>query len=306
MASKTKLKKKRKLSNTKPKLQHRLLEVQQLILYAELVAEIDPNDKRQLAHLKSMACLGATDAFKAIPTEFPLRLPNGPFALKLADALYSEATRDYYAAFAPNCVGSCRFTGPLETRNHILDCKNGGGHIHRHDSVKTTLYQAAVAAGLSATAEPRAMHQGFGNGGPDIEVRGYPNDALTSFIEIAVVNPMQPAYVAGASKTPLHASTMRQNTKDKKFAEKARQINRGLYSAVIETTGALGPQFKTTIKKLEEINLRIHGAYRPKRTDWSAPTYASYWRRRIAVALAKGAFVVAEKIVHGPKFKLQG
>ena len=99
---------------------------------------------------------------------------------------------------------------------------------------------------------------------------------------------------------------MRQNTKDKKFAEKARQINRGLYSAVIETTGALGPQFKTTIKKLEEINLRIHGAYRPKRTDWSAPTYASYWRRRIAVALAKGAFVVAEKIVHGPKFKLQG
>ena len=282
------------LDSTTRKLQHKLVGILQRIDYGRLSASITKKGCAQIsAWFKSVSSKGAMDLFSAFPTEPALRVPNKPFALKLATALGSSAMLDHYAKPAGNCPATCR-----NGRNHVFNCRKGGSHIARHDLVKKEVHQMVRAAGLSVSLEPRAQHEGMGKGAPDMEVRGFPTADRNSFFEVSIVNPCQHSLVASAAVRPLSAAAEIESRKCNKYAKEVERNHRLFFPTIIETTGALGPCLIHLLKSIEECATANNGPYRPKRTGWASPSFRMYWRQRISVALALGAYGVAERIAH--------
>ena len=149
-------------------------------------------------------------------------------------------------------------------------------------------------AGIACTIEPRATMEAFGNGGPDILAHGFPQNDVTTSIEVAVVNPMQQSMAQNAARFPLHAASCRTAAKLHKYeaATAANHLNN--YTAVVEVTGALSSQFTNIIKDCaRKATKRPEAAIQRVKSYWSTNTSARYWRQRIAVKLHRESYEMA-------------
>ena len=145
--------------------------------------------------------------------------------------------------------------------------------------------------------EPRAIHEGAVNGGPDIEVYHYLlAGSRKAFIELAVVNPLVPSFQGGASRQPLFAAKAREAAKRAKYAEMAATGGYTLVGAAVETTGAFGPGLMSVLESAStRAGLRLEGVELDDAVTWAANSYWGYWPQRIGVALVEGAYPCAPR-----------
>ncbi len=81
--------------------------------------------------------------------------------------------------------------------------------------MKIRLSLVLKSAGIGNTVEPRNALAGGGRKGPDLEVYGFPTDDRTTWIDVAVVNPMSGHYVDAAARIPLHAASVREHCRNR-------------------------------------------------------------------------------------------
>ncbi len=68
--------------------------------------------------------------------------------------------------------------------------------------------------------------------------------------------------------------------------------------AIVETTGALGQGLVWMIKSCEKEAARLDPDYHglPVSATWAANSFQAYWRQRLSIAVAEGAYIMASKL----------
>ena len=125
----------------------------------------------------------------------------------------------------------------------------------------------------------------------------YPDFDQICFFEVAVINPCCHDTVLRASRTPLHAARVRQNTKESKYGSKASNINMGLRRTVFETTGAMGPDLLAILKRASFKFRNTYGK-RDAAVAWSGASFVSYWMQRMSIDMARGLLFMREAQQH--------
>lgn len=287
-------------------LQHQYAVVGAKIAYNRL-RRILAGDNAQLARLLSCTQMGAMEAFNTTPSESKLRITNSAYAVRLAYTLGSEKTMDYYGDRMSTCGSlGCRKAAlsddaNMRKRQHIVNCKTGGGHIARHDEVKIVLQEMLVAVGnLQVHMEPRSIFPGCGQGGPDILVRGLETSARPAVIDYTVVNCFQPKHPSCAS-VPLTAAAKAERGKKDKYSPTSRYLGYHIIGAATESTGAFGKGLQHILYRAQTIHEQLHpnDDFRCPMPRWLARRFGHYWRKRIAVAAVNGFHNVAQFIRYG-------
>ena len=266
------------------KLQHRLTEVANNLNLA--LVYLSAPSQAEKAKLVSMMQTGAGAYLNAIPTEPGLTVPGPVFTWTVSRRLgcATTATEDTQEAELCTCRSGAR-SGNRSKEQHVFNCKCGGGNQRRHDRLRDTIADMFRSLGYQVRAEPRAFHQVFGQGGPDLEVLSYPTAGVDTFVEVSVINP---ATVKGAERQPWLAAKTRELAKRQKYGSSVQALERKvLRTAVIESTGALGRDLSSIIKELDKRWVE-QGLQLPETTTWTS-SFSEYWRQRISVSLIKGA-----------------
>jgi len=261
---------------------------------------------------KSNNQAGAGDAYHAIPTTSALRLSNMAMKIKMATTL---GLSDVLETFAYNRKRECPSTACAKAahpRNshedfgdqHIFNCPMRGGTSTRHNLLAKQVDQMIRSARIPTRYEPRATHPTMGKGGPDIEIRDYPGSSGdTVYVDIAIVNPIQSAYIRAACDLPLAAAARREKGKPWKYRHLTARTGREVFGAIAETTGAIGPYLQSLMSKVQvEFGLSQGRWNESPLYSWSASSFSSYWRQHFSVAVAKGNGIIANNILfRGPR-----
>lgn len=291
------------LINERKGLQGRLRTVQDSLALSILKNDLsNSNDWKAQARMTSVSQFGAGDVYYAIPSDYCFTLNNTSFQIKLASTLGCQGTLDSFASHIATCPSSeCRKEINRPSRKghsfkdqHVFNCKVGGGVITRHNLVAKQTNLMFRAASHSTKYEPRASHSAMGKGGPDIEVR---KDDEIYYVDVAIVNPVQRAYIGTSRDHPLIAASSREEAKVSKYAALSHRTGRRVLGAAMETSGAIGPCLKSLISQCEISFEEQHGPFRKSASaHWSRRSFSQFWRQRLSIALAKGNGCIASCI----------
>jgi len=208
------------------------------------------------------------------------------------------------SASAPHSHGAPRNDddiGSRDANNHLINCLVGGGSIARHDMMVKEISKMVRAAGVQALVEQRSVHQGTGQGGPDLDLQGFPDANTNSFLEVSIINPSQDSMRKEASHMPLAAARVREQAKADKYAEAANVNRRRLYLATVEAHGAFGPSLLVLIRELALREKRNNAdpldnangtsnstAAESSPRAWNSRSFRSYWSQRLSITLRRG------------------
>lgn len=199
----------------------------------------------QHPRLVSQMQAGAKDWLMCAPFETELRLNQPEFVWSVVKHLGKSTPQDEVA-------GECAEVRSAEQkRDHVDVCKIGGGLIHRHDAVVSTVARIAKLSGLKVAVEERASYEGFGNGGPDLTVDGLPEAGHSTFVEVSITSPT--IHGSKGAQIPLYAAEMRHMEKHKKYKEASAHNGKGLWPVVFESTGAQGKGAVGFVKKCVKL-----------------------------------------------------
>ncbi len=260
------------------------------------------------ARMLSQTQEGAGEFLLAVPMERELEIPPEPFRWALRHRLLSTAVQEEDAArFVCRCGAKAPGADKMAIGEHALNCKDGGEHIHRHDAVVDVMADMLRAAGLRVEKEPRGLFDGIPKqGGPDLLVEsGYPvGKGKAAAFDVKITNPSQVAHVAQAAKMVLHTARAGEREKQKKYAGLTKAHRQcALIPLVMETTGALGPQFMSAVTKISILaatadteNGDAPGAATSEyaQTVWCAGSFKKLYMQRIGAALVRGNYAVRQ------------
>ncbi len=153
------------------------------------------------------------------------------------------------------------------------------------------------SAGLPAQMEQRDIDENS-NIRPDIEVVNFPAPGRISFVEVSITNPVSNSTSAkSATASSPSLADKRVASKKSKYAALAAASNHGNFQAVLDTTGGMSTAMDDLVKTCARIAVtnEVRGGL-PGTVTWAAPTFAPYWRQRIAITMAHAVDTGAKKI----------
>jgi hypothetical protein len=251
-----------------PKIQQRMCIPLHRALQASLKQQ-QPGIAR--TRLVATSRYGASAAFAAIPSADFFTIPNTAMSFKIAHHLGCPKTEAMEIDRASRCLCKRRPVTEIARLTHSLNCLKGGGPIRRHNLVAEQINSMFVTAGFSTTLEPR-QHSDSGHAGPDIEVRGYPSVSQSTYVEVAVTNPIQPRFVN--SQNPAAAAEAREADKIGKYVDYAKDRKHELSITIVEAYGGFGKPLKEAIAKCA-TNAKTLGRSLAGAT-WASPAFFPY------------------------------
>jgi hypothetical protein len=142
--------------------------------------------------------------------------------------------------------GLCRAVPPGANGEHILCCRHGGMRTLMHHAVVRQIHAMASEALLNAVLEPPVPSAGPARLRADIAVDNVAGQGCTTFLDVAVTCPTQPAYVAVAASGPgAAAAAYADRVKEPRYGPAVEALNAGRASLryafrplVVDTFGA--------------------------------------------------------------------
>ena len=102
-------------------------------------------------------------------------------------------------------------------------------------------------------------------------------------VDVGITHPCAATILRGAAKTPLHAATLMLKTKHEKYRALADVIGYGVVGLIMETYGAMAPEFRTLVEALVGDAMRNEQLSLAQAKQLQIHTFAS-----LAVALHRG------------------
>ena len=116
----------------------------------------------------------------------------------------------------------------------------GGERISRHNNLRDTLFDTAVAAGLGPVKEGRFLLPGADRRPADVFLPNWAG-GRDAALDVTVVNPLQDATVAGAAETAGHALSFAYERKMTAAAEDCQQQGINFLPLAAESLGGWHP-----------------------------------------------------------------
>ena len=273
------------LPGAAPKLQARLTKILHEMSFSALS---DSASETLRARLLSHAEPDSSALLDAIPSCEGLRVSNEVMSHFLRNY---ECIPEFDPCANPRCTCALRPEDPPTGRpveqHHADHCPLGGGTTDRHDALANTLADCFREARF-------VTHKNFHASGPgeqpDLKVFGFPGPSDTAYVEVAFVNPLRNASLKKAAQTPLAAAREKEHEKTRKYTPLAESENCHLIPAVMESTGAFGPNLQRILKMCaNNINLP-HFLESVDNRTWASASFKQFWSQRLAIAFAQGHF----------------
>ena len=111
-----------------------------------------------------------------------------------------------------------------------------------------------------------------------------------SFVEVSITCPAQARLCAVASRTPLHASNVREQEKNRKYGKYAASLDRQLFSAVLESKGAFGKGLQSVMSRCSSQVDRVLFAEGSDDRTWASRSFLAFWSQSVSVAFWRGSY----------------
>ena len=136
--------------------------------------------------------------------------------------------------------------------DHSVGCGGNGDRIHRHDSLRDTLFSAAQSAALAPRKEVPSLIPGSRSRPADVYLpfwkRGQP-----AAMDVTVISILQRQTLAGASMTQGHALTVGEDRKMAAHAATCRAVGVPFIPLVVESIGGWSDRAVDTIQNFGRL-----------------------------------------------------
>lgn len=237
--------------------------------YQRLLSDLDSVGK---ARLRSCSSSQAAQWITAAPSE--------GLGLRMSTAQFQTAVK-LWLGLALMEEGLCPCGRTSDRLGiHALHCRYGGGTFRRHNRLRDILFNACRAANLLPELEKVGVLPGGQERPADIYVGRWPGGGPAA-LDVAVISPLQDAYVRDAAEAALHAATAYSDRKANKLHTEKRCSDRGIrfQPMVVETFGAWTDEARRTINNIADLAPRSEGA---RQSDARRALY-----QRLSVALMR-------------------
>jgi len=215
-------------------------------------------DREQLGHITGCSTSSSGAWLRAVPNKnlFMAMQPN-EFRASILWRLFSFK--------ASHRCALCNKTVDNPNGRHTLCCKHGGGINARHNAVRNELHNMALAAGHAAALE---VGDGHGKRRPgDVVIK---DNNPTTFVDIAVIHPLQPKYQKqAADRKKIHirpVDAYAKNIKDAKYKDDLRDAGLLFVPFVADVHGNLSDEASATVTRLARARAIREGEL-PSKTE---------------------------------------
>ena len=118
---------------------------------------------------------------------------------------------------------------------------------------------------------------------PDASIMPGTSRRRNLLVDVGITHPCAPTMLAASSKTPLHAASLMLKKKHDKYRGLADVIGYGVVGLIMETYGAMAPEFRELVEQLVGDAMRNEQLSLAQAKQLQIHTFAS-----LAVALHRG------------------
>ena len=241
------------------------------------------------AQLLSKTQRGSSSFLDAIPSSKALTISNQVMKF----ACYSSQLVREFCNLSESCTCAARNQGPSSFAErdvaiaHVESCGLNYATTLRHDCVVQALVRMLNTPGLALHAHDLSGARGSKeHHQPDIHSLLADN----SFVEVSITCPAQARLCAVASRTPLHASNVREQEKNRKYGKYAASLDRQLFSAVLESKGAFGKGLQSVMSRCSSQVDRVLFAEGSDDRTWASRSFLAFWSQSVSVAFWRGSY----------------
>ena len=258
----------------------------------KLMEMVGEEEERERARLLSLSLDHAGDWLNTPPLKalgLHLRPPEFVLALKYRLGLPVFDT----AGPCPACLRESDVYG-----DHAMCCGSGGERISRHNNLRDTFYETAVAAGLGPVKEGRFLLPGTDRRPADVLVPHW-TGGKDAAMDVTIVTPIQGATLPGAANTAGHALDHAYTRKVNGAEEECRQQGIAFLPLVAESFGGWHSGAVREVKKL--------GAALARHTGQDEAEAVSHLWGRLGILLQRGnAAIIGNRVPALPDAHIDG
>ena len=131
--------------------------------------------------------------------------------------------------------------------DHHVGCRGNGDLIHRHNSLRDTIFSAAQSAALAPRKEVPSLVSSSSSRPADIFFPCWKRGKPTAF-DVTVISPLQQLTIQGASVTPGYAITVGEDRKFRIHLENCLAAGVSFVPLVVESLGGWSDEAIDTLR----------------------------------------------------------
>jgi hypothetical protein len=259
-------------------------------LKAEARAHVRSRDDAMGKHMQ--AILHSTDTkhanliFRLLPTDNELTMRSDDWD-QLVRARLAYPPNDNLPSRCPHCRKEL-LSDYAKTHHHHSCTEMFQLRTKRHNAVLDVVLKLAKAAGYgtSTTNHPWKhvpMTPAMSVLKPDASIMPGTTRRRNLLLDVGITHPCAPTMLRNAAKTPLYAAGLMLKTKHEKYRDLAAFISYDFVGLIMETYGAMAPEFRTLVETLVQDAMRNEQLSLTQAKQLQIHTFAA-----IAVALHRG------------------
>ena len=229
--------------------------------------------------------------FRLLPTDNELTMRSDDWD-QLIRARLAYPPNDNLPSLCPHCRVEL-LSDFAKTHHHHSCTQMFQFRTQRHNAVLGVLLKLAKLAGYATSTTNQfwkhiPMSSELRVLKPDASIMPGTSRRRNLLVDVGITHPCAPTILRGSSKTPLHAASLMLKTKHEKYRGLAAVIGYGVVGLIMETYGAMAPEFRELVEQLVGDVMRNEQLSLAQAKQLQIHTFAS-----LAVALHRGNGVQA-------------
>jgi hypothetical protein len=224
--------------------------------------------------------------FRLLPTDSDLTMRSDDWD-QLVRARLAYPPNDNLPSRCPHCRHE--LLSDIAKTHHHHSCTNMMElRTKRHNAVLTVFLKLAKLAGYAASTTNHfwkhvPMSSDLRKLKPDASIMPGTTRRRNLLVDVGITHPCAPTVLRNAAKIPLHATTLMLKTKHEKYRGLADVIGYGVVGLIMETYGAMAPEFRSLVESLVGDAMRNEQLSLTQAKQLQIHTFAA-----LAVALHRG------------------
>jgi len=249
------------------------------------------------ARLRAVRQKGAADLFQLIQSDRYLRLRDDQFLEAIFLRLGIDVVPfDKDDLLLHPCGHKVPAAGTVAV--HLMSCIDSGLLTYRHWRLVRVLADLAIEAGCTVAFEPEMDPTGEVEKRADLVISGLGGEDPI-IVDVTVCHDLAGKYREKAARVDLHAPKAAETRKIGEYRPfVGRWPNHSFQMAAVSVYGGLGPGMSRLLSKLAALaEHRGPRSFYP--ATFAAPDVLTYYRQRMAAALARGNYITVTEFTTG-------
>jgi hypothetical protein len=246
----------------------------------------DPMAKHMQAILHSTDTKHANLIFRLLPTDNALTMRSDDWD-QLVRARLAYPPHDNLPSRCPHCRHEL-LSDYAKTHHHQSCAHMMQLRTKRHNAVLDVVLQLARTAGYGTSVTNHSwkhvrMSPELLLLKPDASIMPGTTRRRNALLDVGITHPCAPTILPGAAKTALYAASLMLKTKHEKYKSLAAVISYDVIGLIMETYGAMAPEFRALVETLVQDAMRNEQLSLAQAKQLQIHSFAA-----IAVALHRG------------------